>query len=272
MSEASENRLGFSSVERVLDILLMFAAPGATGNAQSIAEAFGTSRSSTYRYLQVLRSRGLIEEVGSSGDYRISAGFAHMVSATVEGISPTAAAEPVVAQLARTVGETTLFTVRVGDRVQCATYTESPKAIRVGIDPVRETPIHVGSSAKTHFAFLPERERRRILSAIEGAARTKDERRICAELAKQLEGIHASKVARSCGEIEDGVISLSVPVFLPSGALAGVLTIAAPTFRMKSLDGLLSKLQEAAREIELTLAGSRNARAEAVRLINERAP
>jgi DNA-binding IclR family transcriptional regulator len=79
-------------------------------------------------------------------------------------------------------------------------------------------------------------------------------------------------VARSCGEIEDGVISLSVPVFLPSGALAGVLTIAAPTFRMKSLDGLLSKLQEAAREIELTLAGSRNARAEAVRLINERAP
>jgi hypothetical protein len=41
MSEAPENRLGFSSVERVLDILLMFAAPGATGNAQSIAEAYG---------------------------------------------------------------------------------------------------------------------------------------------------------------------------------------------------------------------------------------
>ena len=254
MSTAVEAKSGYSSIERVLDILLLFAGPSVVHSAQSIGDAMGVSRSSTYRYLNILRSKGLIEEIDASGEYRLGSGFVRMVAASIDTLTPTAAAEPVVAELAKAVGETTLFTVRVGHRVQCATYTESPKAVRVSIDPVRETPIHIGSSARVHLAYLADREQGKILDALAKAASSAAERKKVGALPAELKAIREAGVARSSGEIESGVNSMSVPVFHPSGAVAGVLTIAAPHFRMQSLDGLMPQLAAAAARIEDALA------------------
>ena len=46
---------GYSSPERVLDMLIAFGEPDRPHSVHSLARAFGTSRSSTYRYLQMLR-------------------------------------------------------------------------------------------------------------------------------------------------------------------------------------------------------------------------
>lgn len=69
MAQAKYRR--YTSIDRVLDILLMFGASSEPLSMPMLARAFGTSRSSTYRYLQILRSRGLVEEAATAGHYRL---------------------------------------------------------------------------------------------------------------------------------------------------------------------------------------------------------
>ncbi len=207
------------------------------------------SRSSTYRYLTALRSRGLIEEVGANGDYRLCSTFIYLVGSCEESTNLAAVAQPIVNDLAMSLGETALFTVRVGDRAICVTHRESPQAVRVSVEPVLNTPLHLGSSAKVHLAHLGDRDQQRVIDALLREPSTPETQKRIAELPALLKEIRKRGWASSNGEIESGVHSTSLPVLSETGTLIGVLTVAAPIFRAPNIDELLSSLRAAAARI-----------------------
>ncbi|WP_176400677.1 IclR family transcriptional regulator [Pigmentiphaga sp. NML030171] len=254
----------YPSFERIVDIWLSFVTPGAVHSAQAIAREFGTSRSSTYRYLQILRERGLIEDVDGAGNYRLGSAFVNLVRSCEDPSTSASIAEPFVHELALASGETVLFTTRIGDRVICTVALESRQAVRVSVDPVRNVPLHLGSSAKVHLAYLEEQERTRVLPRLR-AAKPGGKPFDPQALERSLAAIREQGYAISDGEIEAGVRSVSAPAFFPSGSLIGAITLAAPAFRLqdKVLKQAVLRVVAAARHISDAASATQSRRASA---------
>ena len=249
----------YSSPERVLDMLIAFAEPDAPHSVHAIARAFGTSRSSTYRYLQMLRKRALIEEDGSPGHYRLGRRVADIARGVRADADVVAVAEPVMRALTAETGETTLLTRQLGARVVCAACVESPHAVRISFEPARDLPLHAGSAARVHLAFLPAPEIVRVLARpLERlTARTLTDR---AAVRQDLASIRRRGYGTSEGEVDADVRSVSVPILAPGRrsatdapvpvVVAG-LTLAGPRFRLSraALRQATPRVVEAARRI-----------------------
>lgn len=266
---AGQNQ-SYSSPERVIDMLLAFAEPDTQHSVQSIAKAFGTSRSSTYRYLQILRRRALIEEDGAPGHYRLGRRIAAIARAARAGVDVVAVAEPVMRALAAETGETTMLTRCLADRIVCAACVESPQAVRISFEPARDLPLHGGSPARVHLAYLEATEISRHLSRPleQLTSRTLVDR---AAVRRDLASIRRRGYAISEGEVDADVRSISAPVFSrrdesPARAAAGAantrgsavpgpvvagLTLAGPRFRLTraALRDLIPAVVDAARQI-----------------------
>lgn len=226
---------GYSSNERVLDMLLSFAhAAEGRQTVQAIAQAFGLSRSSTYRYLQILRARRLIVETETPGEYALGDALLSLYDPARRRPDVASLAGAVVDRLAAATREAVMLTRRQGDRVVVVLARESSQVIRISLDPARNLPMHVGSPAKVHLAHLPAAEVDRLLdaAAASGSAPAFDR----ARLERELADIRRRGWAESDGEIERGVGSVSVPVLDPDGRMIAGLTVAAPAFRLKRDD------------------------------------
>jgi DNA-binding IclR family transcriptional regulator len=255
MTDRGELNARYPSFERIVDMWLAFVKPDVVLTASAIAQTFGTSRSSTYRYLQILRERGLIEDIDGNGNYRLASGFVNLVRTCEDPASSAAIAEVYINQLAAATGETALFTTRMGDRVFCSLSVESRQAVRVSAEPVSNTPLFAGSSAKVHLAYMTDAERARMLPRHRQPLHAATEPKTLEQL---LQRIRDQGYAISDGEIEAGVRSVSAPAFFPSGALLGAVTIAAPAYRLQdaALKQAVLHVVAAARHITEVAAGS----------------
>lgn len=221
----------YSSLDRILDILLMFGESQAPLSVQRLSEAFRSSRSSTYRYVQILRKRGLIEETEIPGHFRLGPMVMRLARACGGDAHLKSLAEPVLQDLAAESGESVMITRRSGNNVLVMASIDSAQIVRVNIDAANNSPLHVGSFGKLHLAYLDAREVDRYLRhpLLAVAPYTVTDP---ASLRAELDAIRAQGYALSDSEVEAGMRSLSVPVLDASGNLTAALTLAGPAFRM----------------------------------------
>jgi len=221
----------YSSLDRILDILLMFGESQGPHSVQRISEAFRSSRSSTYRYVQILRKRGLIEETDVPGHFRLGPMVVRLARAFGGEARLKSLAEPVLQELAAEFGESVMLTRRGGDRVLVLASVDSAQMVRVNIDAANNSPLHVGSFGKLHLAYLDaddvDRYLRHPLRSIAPFTVTEP-----SSLRAEFDAIRTQGYALSDSEVEAGMRSLSVPVLDSAGTLAAVLTLAGPAFRM----------------------------------------
>lgn len=234
----------YSSLDRILDILLMFQEYGRVLSVQEISAAFNSSRSSTYRYLQVLRRRGLIQEEGTPGQYRLGPAILALARGGSGLPDLAAVADPVLRDLAAASGESVLLTCRNDRRVRVLASVDSRQTIRVAIDAAQNSPLHVGSFGKLHMAHLRDAEIDLLLA---DPAAGLDPVAVRAELAQ----IRAKGYAVSDSEVELGMRSVSAAILGPDGMLAAALTVAGPRFRLTKaiMRGLVPQVQKAAATI-----------------------
>jgi DNA-binding IclR family transcriptional regulator len=224
----------YSSLDRILDILLMFGKGPGSLSVQRISEAFRSSRSSTYRYVQILRKRGLIEETDVPGHFRLGPMVVRLARAFDGDAHLKTLAEPMLHELASEFGESLMITRRSGNNVHVLVSIDSPQMVRVNIDAANNSPLHVGSFGKLHLAYLDARDVDRYLKhpLLAVAPHTVTDP---AALRAELETIRSQGYALSDSEVEAGMRSLSVPVVDAAGGLAAALTLAGPAFRMPLL-------------------------------------
>lgn len=236
-----------SASERILDILLMFGQAPGTLSVQDVAAAFGGSRSSTYRDLQTLRKRQLIEEVAVPGHFRLGAAAIALARGALQAPNLTAIAEPVMRALAAATRESVLLSRRADDRVAVIAAIDSPQALRVATEAARDLPMPVGSFGKIHMAWLRDAE----LDALLRGRRPKLD---TAALRDELQAIRRQGYARSDGEVEPGMASLTVPIVTGGDTLLAALTLAAPSFRLGKpvVRRVLPMLRDAAARIAET--------------------
>jgi IclR family transcriptional regulator, acetate operon repressor len=217
------------AVDRVLDILDFLQ--GANGGVAlgDLSQAAGLPKSSAFRYLATLESRGYVVRDTDGESYRLGLAFRPMRPRDLSLLA--AIARPRMEELCRRFEETINLGVLDGNRVAYLEMVESPRAMRFAARPGHRDPIHSSALGKALAGRLAEAEVRRIL-AVEGMPGL-TERTITEpdSYLRELADVRAQGFALDNGENEDGgrCVGVALPEPLPAA-----LSLSAPAARFPS--------------------------------------
>ena len=226
-------------------MLLLFDHHGPVLSALDVSERLAMPRSTTYRYLQSLRSYGLVEDDASSGGFRLGPRVLQLARMARRGLALPEVALPCMRDLADTTGEAVLLTRRSERQVVCVERVESRHRIRLSYERGTVLAAHAGASAKVLLAWLPGPELDELLAQAELTRYTDRTVTDRAALRAELAAIRQAGYAVSNGEVDPGVRGVAAPIFgAEDQVLAGLSTVG-PAFRLD--DAALPGVVEATR-------------------------
>lgn len=244
-----------ATADRAIDVLLLFNEEQPVLTAEEVSARLGMPRSTTYRYLQSLRSYGLVEENDSSGGFRLGPSIFRLARVARLGLGLLEIALPVMRDLVAQTGETALLTRRTDSHVVCIERVESTQRVRLSYERGHVLPLHAGASAKVLLAFLEPDEIETILKSSPLPRYTERTMTDPDTLRRQLEVIRARGYAMSEGEVDAGVRGVAAPIFDTNKRVVAGLSVAGPAFRIDDavLPDVIRAVQEAANRISLRL-------------------
>ena len=136
------------------------------------------------------------------------------------------AAGPVLARLRDATGESTQLYRRDGDVRRCLAAAERPSGLRDTVPVGAELPLTAGSAAQVLLAW----EDPSTVAALVGRARFSP---------AMLTTVRRRGWASSVGEREQGVASVSAPVFGPAGTVVAAVSVSGPIDRLTRQPGRL---------------------------------
>ena len=240
------------AAERLLDILITVSQADQPLSAKSIVERTGQPLSSTYRYLRLLRARGLLVESQRRGYYQMGPGILALTRGARSQLTLPSIAQPFMEELSQETQETVLLTERVDNHAVCVQRIESPLPLRYSFSVGKLMPLHAGASSKALLAFLPEETIDRILNSGPLQAFTPHTVTDPVKIKEDLAQIRAQGYALTESEVDLGVAAVGVPVFDGEGRVRAALSVAGPVHRfpLQRVPSLVAALQRTRAKIE----------------------
>jgi DNA-binding IclR family transcriptional regulator len=220
------------SLERGLDIMLLTEEiEKDCFTISDIIQVLSVPRSSAYRIVKVLKSRGFLQDAETYGTYELGPQLAALGSRVESHYDLARVAMPLLRRLVQETGETAYITVRSGWRSMCLDFVQCDEPIRRVVNRGNKFPLHAGAPSKVVMAHMVRRDIERVLSA---PLERLTERTVCDPdvLRKQLHETRTQGYAVAAGETSDGVMGIAVPVSAPSGRFLAALTVSGPSFRI----------------------------------------
>ncbi len=236
------------SLHRAIDLLMSFQ----THALLSVEEITGITewpKSSVYRFVRILRERGLLSLDPPTKKYRLGPLFYQLGRAV--GPDLCQLAQPALERLTRESGESSFLSVRSGWEARYAACVESQEGIRFTAPLGKAVPLYAGASAKVILAFLEEEEQRAYLRSVRLA-------RLCtATIVDKRKLEHSLLLIRRRGydfteeELYRGAWGIAAPVLDGAGLAIGSLAVAGVKFRLpkKRLPRFISMIRDAAHEV-----------------------
>lgn len=221
------------TVSKALDLLDLFTRSRPQIGLSDLARLADLNKATCFRLLSELATFGLIEQVGTSREYRLGPAVLRLATLREAHVPMRDAAMPILQSLAQSTGETAHMSLFMGDVLRpLAMAYSSAHATRVTMEDTNELPFHATSSGLAFLAFQPtafaEAALAKPLTALTPLTETNP-----ALLRERLADVRLSGVAASAGSFEVGVNSLAVPLFDSFGRCNGALAVAGPESRMK---------------------------------------
>ncbi len=168
--------------------------------------------STCYRILAKLKKYNYVYQQPSNKRYFL--GFAHLrfAEAVRESMSISTVCLPYLEDLHRRTDETTFVAIWDGKScvaLEVAGYINT----RVSIGSGEIMPLHCSATGKAVLAFLPDRERERIIDQLDFYPYTKNTIVNPKDLKKNLEEIYENGVAYCLQEFHNGINALAAPIF-----------------------------------------------------------
>jgi DNA-binding IclR family transcriptional regulator len=219
------------TVAKALDLLDVFSRQRPQIGLSEIARLTGVNKATCYRLLEEMESRGLIEQLGSTREYRLGPAVLRLAYLREASVPTRDAAMPVLQRLAQATGETAHLSHLVGGALHTLGFAyPSQHGVRVMMDDADVLPFHATASGAAVMAFLPPADTTRILAgplpprtAI-AATETLVQSRIT--------HMQTHGWTEALSTFEDDVQGFSVPLFNASAAPIGALAVAAAMPRM----------------------------------------
>jgi IclR family KDG regulon transcriptional repressor len=245
------------SVEKAVDILSCFTIEAPVLTVGEITRLTGLNQSTVSRLLATLALKKCVEQIGPTGPYRIGVKFQQWCSILRQKDSLSDLARPVMERLRDICGEEiSLYVLNEKNRI-CIEAVMSRHGLAKVTQIGKILPLHCGAAGKVLLAYLPEKERNKIIRGKPLKKFTPTTITDPIELDADLELISRNGYAVSVGEREEGTYSVVAPISDGRGNVIAILSISGPAFRLseEQKTSNVKAVLEACREIS-TLLGS----------------
>jgi DNA-binding IclR family transcriptional regulator len=241
--------------DRTLELLILFDDEHPIRSATEVARLLQMPRSTTYRYLQTLRSYGLVEE-HAEGRYRLGTRVLQLARVARAGLGLNEVALPVMRRISERTDEAVLLTRRSGMNVVCVERVDaSSHRVRLTYERGHVLPVHAGASAKILLAFADPFEIDEVLAAAKLVRFTRHTVTDPRLLRRQLSEIRAARHVITDGEVDEGVRGVAAPIFDADGRIAAGLSVAGPAYRLDDarIPSVVRAVREGADEVTTRL-------------------
>ena len=220
------------TVGKALDLLDIFTRLRPQAGLSDIARLTGQNKATCHRLLTEMESRGLVEQVGPTREYRLGPAVLRLAYLREAAVPTRDAAMPVLQALARATGETAHLSHLVGGVLHTLAFAYSAQhGVKVTMDDADILPFQSTASGAAVLACLPEAEVARILSGPIPSrlpAAATDAAGIRARMAL----VYLRGWAETVSTFEQDVQGMAVPLFNAGGTCIGALAVAAAAPRM----------------------------------------
>ena len=242
-----EERYVVRSVARALDILDVLQDEPNGVSLVTLSERVALPKSSVFRYLNTLESRGYVQQDSSNGAYRLGIGFVPSHARHLEVLSDRA--RPLLKGLRDRFKETVNLAVLDGNRIAYVAILESQRAMRLAARVGDRVPVHSSALGKAICAGMADEDVLEMLRA-EGmprltAATITTERAFLDEIEDVRRNGHA------IDDREHEVDGRCVSVAIPGSRVPAAISLSAPAarFTMAEVVPVAKALTAAANEI-----------------------
>jgi DNA-binding IclR family transcriptional regulator len=222
------------SVDRALTVLEILAAHGEAGVTEVAAE-LGVHKSTAFRLVAVLESRGFVEQLADRGKYRLGFGVVRLAGAAAAQLDIAQEGRRICEELAADLEETVNIAILDSDRAVNVSQVRGPAALSTHNWVGQGTPLHATSSGKVLLAHAPD--------AVRKAALSRDLQRFTPatitdpeELRQHLDRIVEQGWGSTVEEYEVGLSAVAAPVRGADGDVIAALSVSGPSFRMDAED------------------------------------
>jgi IclR family acetate operon transcriptional repressor len=241
------------SVDRAVSLLQALALRGAAGVTE-LSTDVGVHKSTVSRLLSTLEARGLVEQEGERGRYRLGGTVRRLAAGAVGGTDVAVSARPVAQELAAAAGETVNVVVSDGQEVTTVDQAAGASIVSSSDWVGGRGPLHATAAGKVFLAAMPPAQLtavlRRGLTRFTGATITDP-----AELRSHLAEVRARGWAAVFEEHEVGLVVAAAPLRDADDEVVGALTVGGPSYRVNAatLPGFTGPLLDAAARISWRL-------------------
>ena len=241
------------SVDRAVSLLQALARRGAAGVTE-LSTDVGVHKSTVFRLLSTLEARGLVEQDGDRGRYRLGQTVRWLAAGAVGGIDVAASARPLAQELAATVGETVNVVVSDGLEVTTVDQAAGGSIVSSSDWVGRRGPLHATAAGKVFLAAMTPEELKVVLRR--GLPRfTEATVTAPSALRAQQDEVRTRGWASVVEEHELGLVVIAAPLRNADDAVVGALTVGGPSYRVNpdTLPGFCEPLLDAAARISWRL-------------------
>jgi DNA-binding IclR family transcriptional regulator len=242
------------SVDHALAVLEAFDAGTPELGVTALSGRLKLAKSTVYRLLSTLASRGYVYQNPATGKYRLGLKTFEVGSLAVSQLTVRDVALPYLEKLRDATKETVHLGVRDGDAVIYIEKIETPHAMRMYSRTGRRAPLHCTALGKALLAFSPPAEAARLLRR--GLRRYTPHTITDPQVfGKELAKVRERGYALDEEEFEEGLKCVAAPLWDYTGGVVATAGIAGPHIRITSdrLPDLIAVVREVAGEISTRL-------------------
>ena len=254
---AGDDRYRVRAVTRALDVLLAFRELKSPVDLMTVARHVGLHPTSAYRYLESLRSRGLIRAAGEGG-YELGPGVFELSAAFLGGLTVWAQAADLTQRLAVQANETASIGVLDGGEVLYIAISNGQRELGIQSQAGSRHPAHCTALGKAILADLSRGEVAAILDAHPPVPLTPRTIVTLEDLQADLETVRARGFSLDDEERTTGVLCIGAPIRDYTGRVVAAVSLSGPTFRLFGAERrrVTSLVVAAAADATLRLGGT----------------
>lgn len=221
---------GVQSVDRAISVLEILAQRGEAGVSE-VAGEIDVHKSTAFRLLGALEARGLVEQAGERGKYRLGFGIVRLAGAVTGRIDVTQQGRPVCERLAEELEETVNIAVMEKQFAINLFQVRGPGAVTAHNWVGQLTPLHATSSGKILLAHLPATDRAELLATAGLEKVTPHTLTSKTKLEKNLAEARERGYAWTLEELELGLHAIAAPIRSRDGEVIAAVSASGPSYR-----------------------------------------
>ncbi|MDF3867309.1 IclR family transcriptional regulator [Pseudomonas denitrificans (nom. rej.)] len=227
----NENSLFNQSLEKGLAVLRGFNASNRTMNLAEVAEAADITKSSAQRMIHTLEALGYVSKHPQTKRFQLTPqvmeiGYNYLAADTLVDV-----ANPFLAELAQTTGETTNLTEPVRTDMLYVARFVGPKFIPIHLPIGSHIPMYCTASGRAFLSALSDDEVLELLQGSDLSSHTQYTRTSLEEILAEIAEIRRKGYAINSEELFLGDMAVAAPVRNSQGRPVASVHVVAPTSR-----------------------------------------